>query len=153
MSLSKIDLGQRLYVIDCGRGYSCRGFDSLDREARAVAAWHAEQSNADRIGVLAFLTSWPEPGTADHYARCMAILDRAQIYCGVWGVRCPVDLVPALVGLEGRRVEATLYGERKRFKVGRSTGWLPCHLALANARSTGGSALSANEVSDVRVVR
>ena len=49
-------------------------------------------------------------------------------------------LTPQLVGLEGRRVEVvTCYGETRRFKVGRSTGWRPCHIELHNARSTGGS--------------
>lgn len=45
-----------------------------------------------------------------------------------------------LVGLEGWRVEViTSYGETRRFIVGRSTGWQPCHLEIANRRSTGGS--------------
>jgi hypothetical protein len=48
-------------------------------------------------------------------------------------------LTPQLVGLEGWRVEVeTTYGEKRRFIVGRSTGWRPCHLEIANRRSSGG---------------
>ena len=48
-------------------------------------------------------------------------------------------LTPQLVGLEGWRVEVeTTYGEVRRFNVGRSTGWQPCHIELYNVRSHGG---------------
>ena len=44
-----------------------------------------------------------------------------------------------LMGLEGWRVEVeTMSGEKRRFIVGRSTGWGPCHLELNNRRSLGG---------------
>ena len=66
-------------------------------------------------------------------------------------------LHPSLVGREGWRIEVE-YNEptsplcianfsktdanghvtRERFRVGRSTGWKPCSLALFNARSMGG---------------
>lgn len=48
-------------------------------------------------------------------------------------------LSPQLTGLEGWRVEVeTTYGERKRFIVGRSTGWIPCHIELKLRTSSGG---------------
>ena len=48
-------------------------------------------------------------------------------------------LTPQLKGLEGYRVEAvTTYGETRRFIVGRSTGWVPCHLEIHNRASSGG---------------
>lgn len=49
------------------------------------------------------------------------------------------DLSPQLIGLEGYRVEVvTLYGETRRFNVGKSTGWKPIHLEVHNKRSLGG---------------
>lgn len=49
------------------------------------------------------------------------------------------DLTPQLVGLEGWRVEVTdTYGNTRRFIVGKSTGWRPCHLEIPTIRSTGG---------------
>jgi len=51
-------------------------------------------------------------------------------------------LSPQLKGLEGYRVEVTdEEGEApRRFIVGRSTGWRPCHLEIASRRSSGGGA-------------
>lgn len=55
-------------------------------------------------------------------------------------IRDNSDLTPQLVGLEGARVEVeTEGGSVYRFQVGKSTGWRPCHLALHNSRSHGGS--------------
>ena len=48
-------------------------------------------------------------------------------------------LSPQLIGLEGWRVEVTdSYGETRRFIVGKSTGWRPCHLEIKTRRSLGG---------------
>ncbi len=48
-------------------------------------------------------------------------------------------LSPQLLGLEGWRVEVkTTYGETRRFIVGRSTGWRPCHIEVKRRTSFGG---------------
>jgi hypothetical protein len=58
-----------------------------------------------------------------------------------------------LKGCEGWRVEVLDIGDTKprRFIVGKSTGWRPCHLELANARSSGGGSAS-REYAKVRLV-
>lgn len=62
-------------------------------------------------------------------------------------------LSPQLVGLEGARVEVIdAYGEKRRFWVGRSTGWKPCHLEVKTTRSYGGEAASKTYAS-VSVIR
>jgi len=54
-------------------------------------------------------------------------------------IRNLAGLSPKLTGYEGWRVEVeTLCGERRRFIVGRSTGWRPCHLEIKTIRSRGG---------------
>lgn len=54
-------------------------------------------------------------------------------------LRSDAGLTPQLVGLEGWRVEVeTLYGETRRFYVGKSTGWEPIHLEVSRRDSTGG---------------
>jgi hypothetical protein len=46
--------------------------------------------------------------------------------------RSDKGLSPQLIGLEGWRVEVvTTYDETRRFIVGRSTGWTPCHIERA----------------------
>lgn len=55
-------------------------------------------------------------------------------------VRDLSDLTPALVGLEGWRVEVLdNYGDTRRFYVSRSTGWRPIHIEVKTRRSFGGS--------------
>jgi hypothetical protein len=148
MKLHTINAADRLYVIECGAGFSCYGFDVLDRKARAVAAWlYGNGQHTEEAG-----REWPEMGTAEHFATCDGVMDAGARYAGATGKRCPAELVPALVGLEGQRVAATVYGERIRFTVGKSTGWMPCHLQLKTARSSGGDALSVGSVTDVRRV-
>ena len=52
-------------------------------------------------------------------------------------------LSPQLIGLEGWRVEAvTTYGETRRFIVGRSSGWIPCHIEIARRNAIGGPSAS-----------
>lgn len=64
------------------------------------------------------------------------------------------NLTSDLIGYEGHRVE--VLGEAgatpRRFWVGKSTGWRPCHLEVHNSRSMGGSP-AAKSYFAVRVVR
>lgn len=57
-------------------------------------------------------------------------------------VRDYSGLSPQLVGLEGWRVEVVSRwdGSKRRFIVGRSTGWRPCHIELQRRDSSGGVA-------------
>jgi len=52
------------------------------------------------------------------------------------------DLSPQLMGLDGWRVQVAENGITRRFIVGRSTGWRPCHLELKTKRSHGGGPAS-----------
>ena len=49
-------------------------------------------------------------------------------------------LTPQLIGLEGRRVRAVdIHDNARKFYVGKSTGWRPCHLEIKTSRSMDGS--------------
>lgn len=63
------------------------------------------------------------------------------------------DLSPQLSGFEGYRVEVvdTPGDTPRRFIVGRSTGWRPCHIEVARRNSHGGMAAS-KEYASVRVL-
>ena len=66
--------------------------------------------------------------------------------------RSSANLTKQLVGLEGCRVEVVANdGETRRFKVGRSTGWVPCHIELHSSRSHGGGC-AAHSYQSVRVI-
>lgn len=63
------------------------------------------------------------------------------------------EVAPQLVGLEGRRVEVVdAYGETRRFTVGRSSGWMPCHLEIARRDSNGGPAVTGAPFKSVSVI-
>lgn len=54
-------------------------------------------------------------------------------------IRSEDGLSPQLKGLEGTRVEVvTDYDETRRFIVGRSTGWIPCHIEISRRSAFGG---------------
>ena len=135
-----INKEQARYVIPAGDGYSCLGFDVLQERGRALAGelWSTWEH---RRGSMAAYT---------HYSNLQR---QAASRYKATGERCKCGLTPQLIGLEGKRVEVvTNHGEKARFKVGRSTGWIPCHIALARRDSTGGGAVTGAPFRSVRIV-
>lgn len=69
-------------------------------------------------------------------------------------IRDNSDLHPKLLGLEGWRVEVMdAHGERRRFIVGKSTGWRPCHVELARRDSPDGVAASFKYASVIKLYK
>ena len=68
------------------------------------------------------------------------------------GRRCEDALTPQLKGLEGKRVEVIdKYDEKRRFWVGKSTGWYPVHLEVARSNSTGGGSVIGTPFKQIKV--
>jgi hypothetical protein len=142
-----VNAEQELYVIPCGDGYTFLGFDVLLARHNAVAAWLRNE------GLQADDLPRETRGTMPAYHAYTTLMDRAASYCRQNNRRCPAELTPQLVGLEGKRVEVVdRYGERRRFIVGKSTGWLPCHLEIARRDSSGGPAVTGAPPQSVRIV-
>lgn len=143
---------QELYVIQAGGGgFSCLGYDvCLDRIDRITTELAGRLSlPEDYIDG----TVKVERGTLGAYDVYRALEAHLIKVCEEQDERAVYDLTPQLTGLEGRRVEVVdMHGEKRRFKVGRSTGAIPIHLELYNERSTGGMG-AAREYKSVRVVR
>lgn len=132
-----LDTAQRLFVIPCGGGFSCLGFDV---ERRQTAAICKELNRPAPVAVPGTLEAW-----AEHEAAIKAAKDS--------GKRLKCGLHPRLIGLEGKRVECTLYGEKVRFIVGKSTGFIPCHLQIERRGNTGGAGISEEaELGSVKVL-
>lgn len=139
-----INHDQELYVIKEGGGFSALGFDvCIDR--------------IERIILDLQLRSWPVPDqisvargdlrTYDTYKNLLSVLKQAV---DKTGERAVYDLTMDLLGLEGHRVEVVdQHGETRRFIVGKSTGWAPCHLEISRRNSSGGSP-AAREYQSVR---
>jgi len=144
--LSKINRERRLFVIDCGTGFTCLGFDVCERWTTGIEEFLKQHGQPMPDGK-------PRKGTRAAYERYEQACAAGAALCQEFSLRCNIELTPQLVGLEGRRVEIIdRHGETRRFKVGKSTGWMPCHLELANSRSTGGGAVTGAPFQSVRVV-
>ncbi len=135
-----VNASQRLFVIPCGGGYTCLGFDVCQDWVAKIAA---ELKRPDLAPVES------EVGTLAAYARYQAASEAARLS----PVRLQCMLTPQLIGLEHKRVEVVdCYGETRRFIVGKSTGWLPIHLEIKSRRSIGGGSVTGAPFKTVRVV-
>lgn len=123
---------QELYVIDNGSGVSCLGFDvCLDRIQRISLELQVRGLKMPEL-----VMARGDLRTYDTYRNLLSMLERDV---QTTGERAVYDLSPQLVGLEGHRVEVVTHnGDTRRFIVGKSTGWAPCHLEIKRRDSLGG---------------
>lgn len=138
-----INMGQKLFVVKQSYGYSCLGFDVC----------------FDITKRLAIELNTPVPAPASTEADLMTLYgyytelqSKARENNEKTGWRSSAWLNPSLIGLEGKRVEVIDNGEKMRFIVGKSTGFMPCHLEIKTKRSSGGCAVSYKPFDSVRVV-
>ena len=138
----KINHQDRLYIIECSEGYSCLGFDVLDRRAVRLS------QELDCI----FHTSLPH-GEFKYNEYCL-LQNLAAERLKETGKRCNCELHPMLRGLHGERVEVFFKnGTKERFRVGRTIGCIPIYLRLKNSLSTGGPAIDRDEeITSVRKI-
>ena len=143
--LKKVTLNkeQKLYVIPCGNGYSCYGFDYLITMRNKLAN---ELSRPDLAKA--------RKGTLKAYKEHSELQNVARKRFEETKVRCESGLNEKLKGLEGKRVEVVYTsGEKERFYVGRSTGCIPCHLVIKKINSIGGASVTSDEnIKSVKVI-
>ena len=137
--------GEGVYVIHHPSGYSCLGFVVCADRSGGYADWlHA---NGAPVQSLAGLSPAGTPEAYRLYCRLVAAVREVHQSTGK---RCTAELTPQLVGLEGHRVEVVdCYGDRRRFIVGKSTGFIPCHLEVTR-RGNGGPAVMGAPFESVR---
>lgn len=138
-----INKGQKLYVIPEGKGYSCYGF------ANCIAMRDKLAVEYNRLDLTK-----GNLGTIKAYNEYEALRDIAHRQYNLNGKRSVSGLNEKLIGLEGKRVEVVyIWGDTERFYVGRSTGWIPCHLEIKRCDSHGGgSVMSAESMKSVKVL-
>lgn len=142
-----INAEQGLYVLKCGDGFSCLGFDVAVKWSEGVHQWLASE------GVTIPPPDASLRGTREGYEDHRRIMDAGNAHNLKTKHRCPAQLTPQLVGLEGKRVEVVdKTGEKRRFTVGKSCGWLPIHLEIARRNSSGGVGAWGWPFKSVRVV-
>lgn len=151
-----INPDSRLYVIPSDGGYTCHGFDVVERlisrlEAEGLAVAPPLLKPVGTVDPSAVV------GTLERYAYYRALCGEGAARNALTGWRSSAELTPELVGKEGRRVEIThrwKSGETEtiRFQVGKSSGWLPCHLRLARRGVSGGPAVCLGEILSARTI-
>lgn len=158
-ALDSINRVQRLYVISTNGCVSCYGFDVLNDKAARLLTWLWAQGRAAELllgakGIDVKSLAVPaRVGTKKHFTACDAIICAARRYAVDTGTMCPVELCDQLIGLEGEQVEVIdCHGERRRFWVGRSTGWMPTHLEIETRRSSGGPAVMGAPFQSITII-
>jgi len=147
-SVVRVNHEQGLYVIPCSKGFTTLGFDWAFNLAVKVSQW------IHKLGETCPIPTSELKGTITGYQQYRDIMDFGSEFNGRTGQRCPTELTPQLIGLEGRRVEVEdKDGDTRRFWVGKSTGWCPCHLEIARRNSTGGPAVMGAPFRHVTVIR
>jgi hypothetical protein len=138
----QVNRQQRLFIIPAGNGgFSCLGFDVCENRLSGLA-------NELRVAPLPH-----RRGTRAAYAAYMLLVELARQRNQATGWRSESELTPELRGLEGKRVEVVdRWGQVRRFWVGKSTGFIPCHLEVARRNSTGGPAVVGAPFKSLRVV-
>lgn len=141
-----INKDQELYVVSHGGWNFCLGFDYALRQSQALTDWLGKH------GVP--VTANFERGTQKAYEDYQTLIDAASNICTNKKIRCDIELTPQLIGLEGKRVEVIdKHGEKRRFLVGKSTGWIPVHLEIAKITSSGGGTVTGAPFKSVKVIR
>lgn len=140
-----INKEQGLFVVPSGGGYSCLGFEVCKKRVNALAVeldqpiWTGSLKNKRHLNRL--------------YNQYKTLVELARQRNKATGWRSKSQLTPEFIGLEGKRVEVTdCWGQRKRFIVGKSTGFIPCHLEIKQKRSTGGCAVCGSPFINIRIL-
>ena len=134
-NLDSINKDQGVYVLKCGDGFSCLGFEVVKRKAERLALELGETVNAKYLGTKKMLRE---------YYRLVEIA-RTKNEETNW--RSQSELYKPFIGHEGRRVEVVYnWDEKERFNIGRSTGFIPCHIAVKQKNSTGGGGVMADSI-------
>lgn len=127
-----------MFTYRCGSGYSNLGYDVCTKRTLRYLQWAEDKSNFANRKVFT-VADLPERGTYKAYEAYLAALKNADRIRVILGLRqCDADLNPQLTPYVGKWVEVQIHGETRRFRVGRSTGWLPIYLEIENDRHPGG---------------
>jgi hypothetical protein len=151
MSSIKINQEQRVYVIPEGKGFTCLGFDVCEKITKDL---DAELFRVYRTYKNTILSKQKyRKGTYKAYFRYCELVDLAHSINKANGYRFQCQLEHRLIGLEGRRIEVTTKdGEKRRFWVGRSTGFIPIHLEISRSNSFGGPSVCLFDTDKIRVL-
>lgn len=134
-----VNKGQKLYVLASNGGYSCLGFDVCYKRAHALNK-ELHGLNGLLQGIAGPILS--KPGTLKLYKQYNFLISEARELNSKTGWKSKSELIPEFIDREGWRVEVkTAYDTVERYIIGKSTGFIPCHLEIKKRGSSGGAAV------------
>ncbi len=142
MNTTKVTINkeQKLYVIEHNKHVSCLGFENLINRRNGLA----KELRRPKLKLAS-------KGSLKAYNEYLELIKIAHAKHLENGWKSTSELTPELIGLEGKRVEVTYEnGEKERYIVGRSTGFIPIHIGRKNVNSKGGAAVM--KFDSVRVI-
>jgi len=149
--LESVDNERALFISKEGQGYSCLGFQVCAERTNRIKR-ELESLTCLGADIREEVENMPQlHGTKEAYDQYMRLIDICRLVNTATGYRFKCNLTDQLIGLEGRRVEVVAHGEKSRFNVGKSTGFMPCHIELKTKRSSGGMAAN-RHYDQVRIV-
>lgn len=136
-----INQDQELYVIPSGNGFSCLGFDVVIRKIKALGEeLHLPYNNLVR-------------GSMETYNTYLNVIEIALEKHQATGWRSKSELYSPFIGNEGKRVEVEYNnGEKERFYIGKSMGFIPCHIKIKKSNSIGGEAVYFNSIKSFKFI-
>lgn len=139
-NLHSINKEQKLYVLSEGKGFSCYGFDVVMRRGNSLAQELNESFNVRK-------------GTRKAYEEFRRLIEVARQKNITTGWRSKSELFAPFIGNEGRRVEIEYtWGEKERFIIGKSTGWIPCHIMCKRIDSNGGASVLHDSIKNYKFI-
>ena len=134
-----INKEMKVYVMHFDGGCSTIGWDEAKRWTQNASR---EMGILQPVGAL---------GSEELYREYQEIKTTAHLRFERTGLRLKCDLHPALVGLEGMKLSATIDGKAQTFYLSKSCGYAPCHLLLPKRGSDGGNSVKCTaEIVDIK---
>jgi hypothetical protein len=143
---------QGLFVIPCGEGFTCLGFDVCKKWTKALLAEIKKSFPSFRYSHI--LDQLAPKDNIEAYGRYEELLSIASHLNKETGYRFTYELEPRFNGLLGKRVQVTdKEGNKRRFYVGKSMGFIPVYLEIAKRTSSGGPAVCILDTDTITVLK
>lgn len=151
----KITVGDnRCFNLQNNGSCSCLGFDVVRGRTERLIKELREVFPEDKKEILTLTELEAVPkDSIESYHIYKKLVDFVFFKNAKSGWRSSAELVPGLVKWERQRVEIEYdWGETERGIVGKSTGWIPCHILLKKKNSIGGAGIHISSIKEIKLI-
>jgi hypothetical protein len=138
-NLHSINKEQGLFTFKNGKYFSCLGFEVVINKAKRLS---------EELGIDCPNFRKGSKESLKFYYKMLKIASQKHEKTG-W--RSNSELYKPFIGHEGKRVEVEYtWGEKERFYIGKSMGFIPCHIMVKQSNSTGGPSVFNDSIKNFR---